>query len=772
MGEWIEISKASANNLKSISLKFPKYRLSVLSGPPGAGKRSLAIHSLAAESKSREEILFALNAGKIPPPQVKSSTVESVTGLPLVKVLDKVSNKSRHTVASFLNIDTKLWIKYEGKKLPCKKCGGTINQGHQKSAVSFINNNFQNQEIRISALAHHSDQPSTPDKIEVNLEKMARQGYSKAFVDTLEFDLEEQQLDLNKKTASIELVIDTLTVTKEDIDRLEESLELAFELGLEGASIYIKAVNKRFFLNGNRFCEECGFIPTNFRVENFDFRIDENLEPQGLSILSDTERKELLNSEMLKVSLETLLKSNIDKLNLKDLDTDSTFFNSIDLLMKAELGHLRLLNPLKTLSSGEAGRLSLVKAQQDQQSGILYFINEPSTGLHTSDISTYLKQVEMLCEKGNTVLCAENRPEFNCEASFQIELGPGAGPNGGSIVSTGEVQKTPLPEIKLNESALPTSYLKIANASSRNIKNIDVKLPVGQFSVVTGVSGAGKSTLLNDILEPYIKDGLANMPEDLGGTYLLSSTTQVPRTNVGSILKVLKPIQRLFAALPISKLRGYTEKYFSNHSPLRCAECKGSGRIENSVGTNVICPECNDSKFHPELLDVKYRGKSYAEIMQLSATEAREVLARVPSCDKILSRLEHVNLDYLCLGQPTSELSLGEVQLLRLASVTASKRRRSVFLFDEPCSSLSTKEASATINMIRSLTTQGNTVIAAEHNLDFISGADYILELGPSAGESGGKVVFQGPLADILTCKSSLTANAIKNRNLSAEQHR
>jgi len=468
----------------------------------------------------------------------------------------------------------------------------------------------------------------------------------------------------------------------------------------------------------------------------------------------------------------------------------------IDFLLAVGLGYLTLARSAATLSGGEAQRIRLATQIGSRLRGVLYVLDEPSIGLHARDNGRLLSTLETLRDLGNTVLVVEHDEETIRRANYVVDLGPGAGKSGGYLVAFGSPE-----DIAANPASLTGQYLSgkmriavpeqrrsvngkvlsILGAHGNNLKNIDVAIPLGLLTVVTGVSGSGKSTLVNDILYRALAAKLYRSREKPGahravlGIEHLDKVIQIdqapigrtPRSNPATYTGVFAPIRELFAMLPESRERGYKPGRFSfNVKGGRCEACQGDGqrRIEMNFlpDVYVTCEVCRGKRYNAETLAVRYKGLSISDILDLPIEEAVKLLENIPAIQQKLQTLVDVGLGYVQLGQSATTLSGGEAQRTKLAKELSRRQTgRTLYILDEPTTGLHFDDVKKLLDVLNRLVSLGNTVLIIEHNLDVIKQADWIVDLGPEGGEAGGRVVAQGTPEQVARTKKSYTGQIL-----------
>ena len=469
----------------------------------------------------------------------------------------------------------------------------------------------------------------------------------------------------------------------------------------------------------------------------------------------------------------------------------------LSFLVNVGLSYLTLDRSATTLSGGESQRIRLATQIGSQLMGVLYILDEPSIGLHPRDNNRLLKTLKSLRDIGNSILVVEHDKETIEAADYVIDLGPGAGKHGGEITFAGPPKQLlksnksltgkylsgkkeiRIPKVRRNGSS---NQLSIKGATGNNLKSIDVDFPLGRFIAVTGVSGSGKSTLVNETLFPALAKELNRARayplefDSITGAKFLDKVVDIdqkpigrtPRSNPATYTGVFTFIRDMFAKLPESKIRGYKPGRFSfNVKGGRCESCEGDGIIKIEMNflpdVYVTCEVCTGKRYNRETLEVKYRGKSIAEVLGMPVSEALEFFKNIPSIHKKLHTLNDVGLGYIHLGQQATTLSGGEAQRVKLATeLSKVSAAKTLYILDEPTTGLHFEDIRMLLHVLQRLVERGNTVLVIEHNLDVIKTADWIIDLGPEGGDDGGTVLATGTPEEIASVKTSYTGSFLK----------
>jgi excinuclease ABC subunit A len=642
----------------------------------------------------------------------------------------------------------------------------------------------------------------------------------------------------------VSVLIDQIEIKIEDAARLQEAVEKAFALN-GGICAVIDDAGKHHMYSSKRICLSCvcsfpEIEPRMFSFNSpmgacahchglgFTYQTDYSLrkpgdEGFGPSAYFTFEEKEQacdycqgkrLKDEALAVkiagkniydfcqlSISDLLEfvqnlhlpdeqGEIAKPLFREIISRLTFLNNVG------LAYLNLGRSARTLSGGEGQRIRLATQLGSALSGVLYILDEPSIGLHQRDNDRLIKTLKSLRDHGNTVIVVEHDIDTIKQADYLIDMGPGAGILGGQVTAVG----TPK-EIAKNEKSLtgkflsgqrqihvpekrrkPAGFITLKGAKANNLKNLDVKFPIGVFSAVSGVSGSGKSSLVMQTLavalQQYFRNGycIGRDYEEIEGVEQLKNVVLVdqspigrtPRSNPATYLGIFDEIRNLYASLPESNARGYAVGRFSfNVAQGRCFECNGEGSIKVAMhfleDVHVTCKTCKGARYDQKTLEIKFKGKNIAQVLEMSVLEACEFFETFPRIKKRLNLLCEVGLDYIKLGQPSPTFSGGEAQRIKLVNELAKRDKSTMYILDEPTTGLHSADVEKLLFVMQQLVDRGNSVIVIEHNLDVLKSVDYLIDVGPEGGQKGGHIVASGTPEDVAHNDQSVTGKYLKN---------
>lgn len=830
--DFIIVKGAREHNLKNINIRIPREKITVITGPSGSGKSSLAIDTIYAEGQRRYVESLSAYARQFLE-QLQKPDVDYIEGLsPSIAINQKTVTKSpRSTVGTITEIYDYMRILYTRIGKPfCYRCGGPISTRDVNAIIDSVISMPQGTRLQILS-------PIVRDRkgeYKKELLQMRNEGFVRARIDGKMMDLTENIVLKKQKRHTIEIVIDRFIIKpgidKKIRDAIETALRYAdmviINLPDKGSDIpYSRTmaclrcgtsfpeINPRLFSFNSSYgacprCKGLGIIGLEDVVMNLpESEIDHYALTNFCSLCKGMRlKKESLSVKIQDLSIGDFSRFDVEKayrfVNDLKLTERERFISSrilkevkdrLSFLIKVGLGYLTIDRLSLTLSGGEAQRIRLATQMGSSLTGVLYVLDEPSIGLHPKDCRKLLESLTYIRDAGNTVIVVEHDEETMRWADYIVDMGPGAGVKGGWVVAEGSPQEImrnersvtgkylkgelsiPVPSIRRR----PSDFIEIIGASEFNLKNIDVRIPIGVFTVVTGVSGSGKSTLIIKILYNALRKRLYGGPirpgryKEIKGAEKIESVICVdqsplgrtPRSNPATYTGVFTHIRNLFAQIQESRIRGYTASRFSfNLQGGRCEKCHGDGLIKVAMhflpDAFVQCDACKGKRYNRETLEVKYKGRDISEILSMTISEAAAFFEHIPVIREKLEMLEDVGLGYLQLGQPAPTLSGGEAQRLRL-SRELSKRGKgnTLYILDEPTTGLHFVDIQRLLDVLNSLVDMGNTVIVIEHNLDIIKSADYIIDLGPEGGEEGGKLVAEGTPEDVAMNRRSYTGN-------------
>lgn len=549
-----------------------------------------------------------------------------------------------------------------------------------------------------------------------------------------------------------------------------------------GSSDYLREWTQRFMdLKSCPVCEG-----QRLKKESLWFKIDK----KNISQLGK------LNLDKLAAWFTDIEKRLSEKQNTIAKDILKEIRERLDFLLNVGLNYLSLDRPTRTLSGGESQRIRLATQIGSQLQGITYILDEPSIGLHQRDNHKLISSLENLRDIGNSILVVEHDKDIMLASDYLVDIGPRAGVHGGEIVVSGtpkEVMKADTETAKyLNgkktmavekeKRAGNGKFIEIKGASGNNLKNLHVQFPLGKLIVVTGVSGSGKSTLVNETLYPILSQYCYKSKtnplkyKSVNGLEHIDKVIEIdqspigrtPRSNPATYCGFFTDIRTLFASLPESKIRGYTAGRFSfNVKGGRCDVCEGAGTrvIEMNFLPDVYvhCEKCNGKRYNRETLEIRYKGKSISDVLNMTVDDAVEFFQAIPSLYRKIKVLQDVGLGYITLGQSAVTLSGGEAQRVKLGTELSKKDTgKTFYILDEPTTGLHFSDIVLLMNVLNKLVNRGNTVLIIEHNMDVIKSADHIIDIGPEGGDGGGEIIFEGTPEEMIKIKKGYTAKFLK----------
>ncbi len=828
----IVIKGARVHNLKNIDLEIPRDRLVVITGVSGSGKSSLAFDTLYAEGQRRYLESLGADARQLLK-QMEKPDVDQIDGLsPAIAIQQKIGVANpRSTVGTMIDIYDFLRLLFARVGQPfCVSCGSAIRAHTIEQIVDQLL--ALPAQTRIMVLAP-VEFVRAGDSAQ-GLRELIRQGFARVIVDGQMHELSGDIPETVKRATRLDLVIDRLALRDGVAKRLADSLEVAARAGKQIIKISILAENEnetpRQLLFSQKFiCVECGTAALEVTPSLFSFNSPQGACPSCNGLGSATKQRvksmddgapcaDCRGSRLRKESLTVrLADKSIAELAAYSASELRQFFAALELagerkvvgqkiiaeitsrlacLAQLGLDYLSLDRASTTLSGGEAQRVRLATQMGANLAGVLYILDEPSIGLHQKDNQRLIEILHRLRDGGNSVIVVEHDPETILAADYVVDIGPGAGVQGGTVVACGtpaELTRDPhsLTGRYLSGTeaiALPqrrrkgVSTLRIKNVCARNLKNLTVEIPTGAMTCVTGVSGAGKSTLVMEVL----RDGVTQRLQRRGGKVRASREMigwenfdrviaidqagigRTPRSNPATFVGLYDHLRELFAQLPDARTRGYQAERFSfNLRGGRCEACEGDGvtRVEMHFLPELLvtCEICRGRRYNRETLEVKYKGLSIADMLDLSVDQALELLNSIPPIHDRLRTLRDVGLGYLRLGQSATTLSGGEAQRVKLARELARKSTgKSLYILDEPTTGLHFADVKKLLELLNRLVDLGNTMVIVEHNIEVIKCADYVIDLGPDGGAKGGELLAQGTPEEIARVAGSATGSYLK----------
>ena len=818
----IELKNVGQNNLRNISLKLPHNKFIVITGVSGSGKSSLAFDVINGEGRRKYFVNLSARArnylGKLEKPKVER--IKNLT--PTIAVSQTAgSGNPRSTVGTLTEI-------YDYLRLLFARLGVSEENGIEINRSLFSFNSPAGACPQCKGLG-------VEDRIdpELLIEDPSRSIRERAFKITnpkgyiiySQVTIDALNEVCKAHGFSVDIPWNELTAEQQDIvlngsDRIKIPYgKHTLESRMKWSGITAKPREEGYYkgilpvmnqiLNRDRNPNILRFAKTRVCSLCGGSRLSEDslsVKVLGKSIFDFSK----MSLEDLQDALDINLSIENDKQVAKEITDEIK--KRIDTLKMLGLGYLSCDRQSDTLSGGELQRIRLSKQLNSKLRNITFIFDEPSIGTHPSNNANIIRVMKQLVSNGNTVIVVEHDAQTILNADWVVEIGPGAGINGGELIFNGpkeeflsksyhSVTKDYLPggnkQIKMNFLTTGrTDLFSIKNAGINNLKNLDIDFAVNRLNVVTGVSGAGKSSLVNQTLIPLIKNEYGKQLNAKGNPVLANFTFRktiiVDRSPIGktarstpaTYTKLHDLIRDLFASLDESKKRNFGRSTFSyNTAGGRCEKCEGAGKLEVGMhflgNVETTCDVCNGRRYKQEVLDVKYRGKSISDILELSVSQAYNFFDGNKKIRHYLSVLTSIGLGYIKLGQSSNTLSGGEAQRIRLASeIIKSTGGNNLFIFDEPTTGLHFYDIQVLMNLFAGLLEKGNTLIAIEHNEDFIRNAHRIIDLGPGQAEKGGEVVFQGCYKDFLNCKKSVTARylqkgfeILKENNASTTSH-
>jgi excinuclease ABC subunit A len=852
--EWIRVKGARTHNLKNLSVDIPRGVMTVVTGLSGSGKSSLAFDTIFAEGQRRYVESLSAYARQFLN-QMQKPDVDEITGLsPAISIDQKSrSNNPRSTVATVTEIYDYLRVLYARAGQPyCINHDVPIVRLSKEEMIrmvwSRVSAKTENDTGgKVMGVEFDRSQVVVFAPVVVGrkgeyyqlLYDLLGKGYERVMVDGVEHSLREKiALDRNKRH-DIDAVVDSIFVSEfaRNPDGARERLSEALELALKEADGLVKIkhadgtletlsskficpedgmsfpeVEPRLFSFNSPYgaCPNCNGLGTRslFSSDPCPVCGGKRLRPEALRVYLQSKKKGRKADDLGKSIVDFTnmsirdAKDFLDAIELSEFRTEiaAPIVREIDsrlqFMLNVGLDYLTLNRSAATLSGGEAQRIRLASQLGTGLVGALYVLDEPTIGLHQRDNDRLIKTLLKLKELGNTILVVEHDEDTIYASDYLIDIGPGAGTHGGTVVATGwlddlltapknetgsqtlaylrEEIEIPIPEERRTGEK---GAIRIKGATLHNLKNQNIDVPLGKLVCITGVSGSGKSTFLYDVLYKNLAARLAKREaevvnaasmtgtEYIGRVVLIdqSAIGRTPRSNPATYTGAFTHIRDLFAATSEARARGWKPGRFSfNVAGGRCEACQGNGVIAVEMHflptVYVVCDVCSGTRFMRETLEVTYRGKNIHEVLQMTIEEAEAFFKDIPSINDRLETLNATGLEYLTLGQSATTLSGGEAQRVKVASeLYRPTTQKTIYLLDEPTVGLHYEDVRKLIEILQELVRRGNTVVVIEHNLDLVKSADYLIDFGPEGGNGGGKVVAKGTPEEVADTEGSFT---------------
>ncbi len=844
---WINIKGAREHNLKNIDVAIPKDTLTVITGPSGSGKSSLALDILFTEGKRRYMESLSSYARQFLG-VAKKPDVDSIEGLcPSIAIEQKtVGHNPRSTVGTITELYDYLRVLYARIGIiHCPRCHAKIQAESPEHITQMIVDSFAKQTVLLAAPLAHEKKGT----FEKELNDLFAKGYYRFLIDGKQYRFKSaddiKQLKLKKTFKhAIDILLDAIEISKAEQARVQEGIEKAFALTKGLCKLIVGDQSHTY--SSERMCITCAESIPELEPRCFSFNspIGACDDCHGIGFIhewpwgkgdkdawkerypdffADKYAKEItcrscmgkrLNKyalavtigdknifDICNISIKELLEF-FQKLSLASAQQEiasgliKEITNRVTFLNDVGLSYLSLNRTARTLSGGEGQRIRLATQIGSALSGVLYVLDEPSIGLHQRDNDRLIETLKALRDQGNTVVVVEHDIDTMKQSDYIIDMGPAAGVLGGQVTAFGKPteiikdsnslsgaylcgkKQIKLPDITRKASG----HITLKHAQKNNLKNVEAQFPLRVFCGISGVSGSGKSTLVMQELVPQLKRELISKhPNNTSNASDLTGAEQIenmvvidqspigrtPRSNPATYLGVFDSIRLLFASLPESKARGYKVGRFSFNVPAgRCFECNGDGQIKVTMHflpeVTMICKTCEGKRYNHETLQINYKEKNIADILQMTAYEALQFFWAHPRISKRLKLLCEVGLDYLKLGQPSTTLSGGEAQRIKLVNELAKRGNNTLYILDEPTTGLHNHDIAKLLQVLNKLVDKGNSMLVIEHNLDVLKTVDWLIDLGPEGGDEGGFIVAQGTPKEVSKIKKSHTGRYLR----------
>jgi excinuclease ABC subunit A len=844
----ILINGARQHNLKNISVALPHERLIVITGVSGSGKSSLAFDTLFAEGQWRYLESLSTQARQFLQ-QLDRPLVDSIEGLrPAIAIEQKpLPRNSRSTVGTITEIYDFLRVLYTRLgTVHCSDCGQIIQAHTVQQMVARVSDWPDGSRLWVLAPFGVVNTGRLPRL----LNSIRRDGFVRVRIDGQILPLEEMPRPLRLPSYQLDVVVDRLILDRENSQRLAESLETAAHHSNGLVTVLCEGGEEQRFSENFR-CLRCGKEAAAPTLSLFSFNHPTGACPQckGLGVIADDASPHdtisgsgatpadvstaqpgwlssagglcpgcgggRLNRQAQAVTVNGLAIDRLSALPAADLHAWLATWQiptsqreigvrildeigrRLQTLIELGLPYVSMDRPTNTLSGGEAQRIRLTHQISSHLSGILYVLDEPSTGLHPRDHTRLMEILRHLRDVGNTVLVVEHDADTIRQADFVVDMGPGAGEKGGEVIYAGPTsgllqhptsltgqyltgrRRLPLPRAR---TLADHPWLRLSGARGHNLKDVTAAFPVGCITCVTGVSGSGKSSLVVQTLFAALAQrlhGAALTPlpyRGIDGDGSLARVAHIdqsalersPRSNPATYTGVFAIIRQLYAQVPEARARGYRASRFSfNVKGGRCETCKGDGvqRLDMHFlpPVTVTCPVCHGTRFRRETLEVHFKGKSIADVLDLTIQQASAFFENLPEIHRRLAVMQEVGLGYMRMGQPATQISGGEAQRIKLARELGRRETGStLYVLDEPTTGLHLADIHILLHVLQRLSERGNTIIIIEHHLEIIKVADYVIDLGPGGGNDGGTVVACGTPQEVAHSPNSITGQFLR----------
>lgn len=743
---YMRVFGARERNLKNIDVEIPKKEITVFTGVSGSGKSSLVFDTIAAESQRQlNETYTSFIRNRMP--HYGKPDVDIIENLSVAFIINqkRLGGNTRSTVGTITDIYSLLRLLFSRIGKPFIGYSDIFSFNNPAGMCGYCQGLGKIEEVDIERLL---DKNRSLNEGAIRFPTFEPGGWRLTrYIHSGFFDNDKKIKDYSSEELELLLYADGIKVKNPASEWHKTSLyeglipriERSFLKKEDGEKLRYGKEIKSFVIKQD--CLHCHGTRLNDKV------LSCKVSGKDIAECADMQISELLDF--------------IQSINAPMAATIvSELVNRLQHMVSIGLDYLSLSRETSTLSGGESQRIKMVSQLGSSLTDLTYIFDEPSIGLHPHDISKINDLMKLLSGKGNTVIIVEHDPDMIKIADHVIDMGPGAGSHGGEIVYQGNLEGLKAsgtltgkhlsyrPELEL-DTCTPKGWLSIDNATLHNLKNLSVEIPKGVMTVVTGVAGSGKSTLINQVLPRFYPETVFIDQKGIQAS---------KRSNIATFTGIFDIIRKLFA-----KRNGVSASLFSFNSQGACPACKGLGVTYTDLAFMdtivTVCEECNGNRYTNEVLGYKLRGKSIDDVLKMTVSEALEFFHE-REITEVLKRLSDVGVTYISLGQPLNTLSGGELQRIKLASELENGRQ--IYVLDEPSTGLHMADIKQLIAVMNRLVEQNSTLIVIEHNLDIICQADWIIDLGPYAGQNGGKIMFTGLPKNLINCKDSITGNYLK----------